>query len=193
MPPAGIFDIRFGSGRVAEEINEALQTIEMTGIEHPIKIKVENMSVRLQDETGKEINENVKSGEEITISKTTINKLIVTGKLIPDVYALEQNYPNPFNPSTTIKYHIPELSFVTLKVYDVLGNEIATLINEKKSIGSFDIKFDATGLPSGIYFYRLRVGSFVETKKMVLPSLKFTTRNFGEGWLRRINIDETSS
>jgi len=99
---------------------------------------------------------------------TTINKLIIIEELIPSEYALEQNYPNPFNPSTTIKFHIPELNFVTLKVYDVLGNEIATLVNEKKSIGSFEIKFDATGLPSGIYFYRLRAGSFVETKKMIL-------------------------
>ena len=126
------------------------------------------MNIRLQDETGNEINEKLKPGEEITISKTTINKLKVTGELIPNEYALEQNYPNPFNPSTTIKFHIPELSFVTLKVYDVLGNEIATLVNEEESIGSFDIEFGAAALPSGIYFYRLRAGSFVETKKMVL-------------------------
>ena len=168
VPPSGTFDIRFASDRIAEDLNSAVQTIQMTGIEHPIKVIVENMNIRLQDETGNEINKNLKPGEEITISKTTINKLMVTGELIPNEYALEQNYPNPFNPSTTIKFHIPELSFVTLKVYDVLGNEIATLFNEEKSIGSFDINFDATGLPSGIYFYRLRAGSFVETKKMVL-------------------------
>ncbi len=79
-----------------------------------------------------------------------------------------QNFPNPFNPSTTIYYSIPELSFVTLKVYDVLGNEIVTLVNEEKSIGTHTIEFDATALPSGIYFYRIQAGSFVETKKMVL-------------------------
>jgi hypothetical protein len=83
-------------------------------------------------------------------------------------YSLNQNYPNPFNPATTIKYQIPELSFVTLKVYDVLGNEIATLVNEEKPVGSYDIEFDANALPSGIYFYRLQAGSFIETKKMVL-------------------------
>ena len=175
VPPSEMFDIRFASDRIAEELNGEFQTIQMTGIEYPIKLRVENMNIRLQDETGKEINENVKSGDEITISNTTINKLMVTRELIPDEYALEQNYPNPFNPNTTIKYHIPELSIVTLKAYDILGNEIATLVNEEKSIGSFVIKFDATGLPSGIYFYRLRAvpigrqaGSFVETKKMLM-------------------------
>jgi len=81
---------------------------------------------------------------------------------------LIQNYPNPFNPATTIKYSIPELSFVILKVYDVLGNEIAILVNEEKPIGNYEVEFDATTLPSGIYFYRLQAGSFVETKKMVL-------------------------
>jgi len=86
----------------------------------------------------------------------------------PWVYLLSQNFPNPFNPTTTIKYQIPELSFVTLKVYDVLGNEIATLVNEENSNGSYEVEFNATTLPSGIYFYRLQAGSFVDTKKMVL-------------------------
>ena len=83
-------------------------------------------------------------------------------------FSLSQNYPNPFNPSTTIKFQIPELSFVTFKVYDVLGNEMRTLVNEEKSIGSYEVNFDASGLPSGIYFYRLKAGPFVETKKMLL-------------------------
>ena len=83
-------------------------------------------------------------------------------------FTLLQNYPNPFNPSTIIKYQIPELSFVTLKIYDVLGNEITNLVNEEEPIGSYEIEFDATTLPSGIYFYKLQAGNFVETKKMVL-------------------------
>lgn len=88
---------------------------------------------------------------------------------------LQQNYPNPFNPKTTIKYQIPELSFVIIKVFDVLGNEIVTLVDEENPTGSYEVEFDAMGLPSGIYFYRLQVvptgrqaGSFVETKKMIL-------------------------
>jgi len=83
-------------------------------------------------------------------------------------YSLSNNYPNPFNPSTTIKFQIPELSIVTLKVYDVLGNEIAILVNEEKPAGNYEIQFDATAFPSGVYFYKLQAGSFVETKKMVL-------------------------
>jgi hypothetical protein len=86
----------------------------------------------------------------------------------PLAFSSEQNFPNPFNPTTKINYHIPQLSFVTLNVYDVLGSEIATLVNEEKSVGSYEIEFNATVLPSGIYFYRLQAGSFVETKKMVL-------------------------
>jgi polyhydroxybutyrate depolymerase len=87
---------------------------------------------------------------------------------IPNNFSLSQNYPNPFNPSTTIKYQIPELSFVILKVYDVLGNEIATLVNEEKTAGTFEITWYAENLSSGVYFYRLQAGSFVETKKMIL-------------------------
>jgi len=87
---------------------------------------------------------------------------------VPLSFKLNQNYPNPFNPRTIIKYDVPELRFVTLTVYDVLGSEIATLINEEKPEGSYEVKFDGIGLPSGIYFYRLQAGSFVETKKMVL-------------------------
>ena len=83
-------------------------------------------------------------------------------------YDLYQNYPNPFNPTTKIKYQIPELSFITLKVYDVLGNEIATLVNEEKPIGNYEVNFDANNQPSGVYFYRLKAGSIVETKKMLL-------------------------
>jgi hypothetical protein len=88
--------------------------------------------------------------------------------VIPDEYSLAQNYPNPFNPTTAIKYQISELSFVTLKVYDVLGNEIAALVNEEKTAGSYEVDFNAKSLTSGVYFYRLQAGSFVETKKMVL-------------------------
>jgi photosystem II stability/assembly factor-like uncharacterized protein len=86
----------------------------------------------------------------------------------PSEYALFQNYPNPFNPSTTIRYSIPNSEFVTLRVYDVLGIEVATLVNEDKSTGSYEIHFNATELSSGVYFYKLQAGNFVETKKMLL-------------------------
>jgi len=83
-------------------------------------------------------------------------------------YSLSQNYPNPFNPTAKIKYSISELCFVTIKVFDVLGSEITTLVNEEKSVGRYEIEFNAKSLPSGIYIYRLQAGDFIETKKMVL-------------------------
>jgi len=91
-------------------------------------------------------------------------------------FSLEHNYPNPFNPSTTIRYSIPKVitsgakqsQIVTLKVYDVLGNEVATLVNEEKPAGSYEVEFDAKDLSSGIYFYKLQAGNFIETKKMIL-------------------------
>jgi len=96
------------------------------------------------------------------------NPVSVETEIVPTEFKLYQNYPNPFNPSTKINYKIPELSLVTLKIYDVLGKEVAKLVNEEEPIGSYEIEFDATTLPSGIYFYRLKAGSFIETKKMVL-------------------------
>jgi photosystem II stability/assembly factor-like uncharacterized protein len=86
-------------------------------------------------------------------------------------FILEQNYPNPFNPLTTIKYQIPQLSFVTLKVYDILGNRVITLVNEELSTGEYEVKFSVTqisNLSSGIYFYQLRADKFIQTRKMVL-------------------------
>jgi len=96
------------------------------------------------------------------------SKIVEVEIPIVNEFLLSQNYPNPFNPTTTIKYQIPELSVVTLKVYDVLGNEIATLVNEEKPSGNYEVEFDGTILTSEVYFYQLRAGSFVETKKMVL-------------------------
>jgi len=87
---------------------------------------------------------------------------------IPTDITLYSNYPNPFNPATTIRFSIPEETFVTLKVFNTLGEEIITLINENIVAGNYEAKFDATGLPSGIYFYRLQVGGFIDTKKMML-------------------------
>ncbi len=83
-------------------------------------------------------------------------------------FRLIQNYPNPFNPVTTIQYSIPRRNNVTLKVFDILGNEVATLVNEEKERGVFSVMFEASNLASGIYFYRLQAGNFVETKKMIL-------------------------
>jgi hypothetical protein len=91
------------------------------------------------------------------------------GSLVsPDSYNLEQNYPNPFNPSTKISWQSPVSSHQTLKVYDVLGNEVATLVDEFREAGRFEVTFDGSNLASGMYLYRLQAGSFIETRKMIL-------------------------
>ena len=89
-------------------------------------------------------------------------------KTIPVEFKLEQNYPNPFNPSTKIQYSLPHSSNVVIKVFDILGNEIETLVNEEKQTGTYDITWYAENLPSGIYFYQLKADNYVETKKMIL-------------------------
>jgi hypothetical protein len=98
--------------------------------------------------------------------------------IIPQNYQLYQNYPNPFNPTTKIKFDIPtSLSFphapsgnplISLKIYDILGREIQTLVNESLQPGSYEVTFDGSNLPSGIYFYRLETNNFVQTKKMLM-------------------------
>lgn len=87
---------------------------------------------------------------------------------VPFTFSLSQNYPNPFNPSTTIKFSIHNSQFATLKVYDMLGREAAALVNEEKTPGNYEVKFNGSNLSSGVYFYRLQSGSFSETKKFVL-------------------------
>jgi len=86
----------------------------------------------------------------------------------PKDYKLEQNFPNPFNPTTTIQYQLPTDSKVTLKIYDILGSEVATLVNEVQQAGYKEIKFDASSLSSGVYIYRLVSGNHISTKKMLM-------------------------
>ncbi|MGB5289352.1 MAG: T9SS type A sorting domain-containing protein, partial [Ignavibacteriaceae bacterium] len=98
---------------------------------------------------------------------------------LPKDFQLYQNYPNPFNPSTTLSFVIGQSSFVSLKVYDMLGNEVATLVDEYKPAGKYEVEFNADshsgkvrsakgGLPSGVYFYQLQSGDFISTKSMVM-------------------------
>lgn len=96
---------------------------------------------------------------------TSINNISET---LPKNFILMQNYPNPFNPTTTIDYSIPKESFVTIKVYDMLGREVATLINEEKNAGEYSVKFNGSILASGVYLYRMKAGNFIQTKKMIL-------------------------
>ncbi|MBK7632776.1 MAG: T9SS type A sorting domain-containing protein [Ignavibacteriales bacterium] len=101
---------------------------------------------------------------DTTISITGISD----AEPLPIYYTLDQNFPNPFNPVTTIKYQIPHRSNVSLKIYDIIGNEVADLINEEQEVGFYNIDFDASKFSSGVYFYRIQAGSFVQTRKMIL-------------------------
>lgn len=87
---------------------------------------------------------------------------------MPSIFTLEQNYPNPFNPTTEIKYQLPSNGFVTLKVYDVIGRNVSTLISERQNAGEHSVTFNAVGLPSGVYFYQLTAGNLVQTRKLML-------------------------
>ncbi|MCX6149368.1 MAG: T9SS type A sorting domain-containing protein [Ignavibacteriales bacterium] len=90
------------------------------------------------------------------------------GKAKPQEYILAQNYPNPFNPTTRIKFSIPQIGLVTIKVYNLLGNLVTTLVNQDKPAGNYEVEFNGAGLSSGVYFYTLQSGSFREIKKFIL-------------------------
>jgi len=100
----------------------------------------------------------------VTFQLTGVNDPITS----PSKFELEQNYPNPFNPTTTIRFTIPEKSQVTLKVFDMLGREVSTLVNEVKDAGTHTVKFAGKDLPSGMYLYTLTAGNYTATKKMML-------------------------
>jgi hypothetical protein len=109
----------------------------------------------------------VVGGNTARINQTIVSLVNEEG-IVPEGYTLKQNYPNPFNPLTTISFSIPSSAFTSLKVYDILGNEVATLLNEEKQAGNYEIQFDASALKSGVYLYRLNAGNFSEMKKMIL-------------------------
>lgn len=117
------------------------------------------------------------TSEPIIKNVDTFSVILVKGKplsvqknnnMLPSVYSLSQNYPNPFNPSTKIEYQLPASSNVEMKVLDILGREIATLVNETKSAGTYSVEWNASQFPSGMYFYRMQAGNFVQIKKLLL-------------------------
>ena len=107
------------------------------------------------------------STDKIVSSVEESGEPVAAGR-VPRTMALWQNYPNPFNPGTTIGFVVPRAGFVTLKAYNVLGEEVATLVAKDHAAGEFAVTWDATGLPSGVYFYRLTAGPYVQTNKAVL-------------------------
>jgi hypothetical protein len=174
IPPNGVFDVRFSSDRYVENINNLSKELVINTFAYPIKIKVEGIEIRLRDLiNGKLVDVRLKDGEEIVIENSKMNKFLVEAIGHPSKFELYQNFPNPFNASTVIRFHLSESNFTTLKIYDLFGKEVATLINDKLSAGTYEVKFSSDdlkdkSLSSGIYFYQLKSGKYSEMKKMIL-------------------------
>jgi len=99
---------------------------------------------------------------------TPSTEIIEEENLIPTKYALKQNYPNPFNPSTTIEFSIPKTGFVTLKIYNLLGQDVATLVSDKLAPDNYKYNWDASNFSSGVYFFKINAGKFQKVQKMIL-------------------------
>lgn len=154
--PAGNFEFKYAMGYPGVESQNGGSSY----LDNEMGFGV-NHSLFLQDGPPIEILHKFGVQDPVTSVETENN-------LTPNTYLLSQNYPNPFNPSTTIKYSVPTAQLVTLKVYNLLGQEVATLVNEMQNAGNYIAKFDASSLSSGIYFYTLKAGNFTSTKKMIL-------------------------
>lgn len=182
VPPQGSFDARFesaGGGTMVQthpsEVSEAIElpiTIRSSAYPLTVTWKVNAAEVAYELRASEDVVQTLTGEGTLRIGNDAVNRLslrVVGGSsALPKEYALLQNYPNPFNPVTVIRFEVPSSKFVTLKVYDLLGREVATLVNEAKQPGTYDVTFDATNLPSGVYFYRLTAGEFVATRKLVL-------------------------
>lgn len=182
VPPAGVFDARFGGDYLffaPASGTEREKSILLSSVVFPVKVSWEvtdslGGNFELYNPVVPQLVFPLEGSGNVTLQteegSNLIMRFVQTGvsEKIPESFALEQNYPNPFNPATTIKYDIPVGSFVTLKIYNTLGQEVAALLNEMQAPGFKSLKWDASNLPSGIYIYRLTAGKFTDVKKMIL-------------------------
>ncbi|HMD13731.1 MAG TPA: T9SS type A sorting domain-containing protein, partial [Bacteroidota bacterium] len=174
LPPDGEFDVRFSSNRILETIGEKQAgkfPIVIQGAEFPVTLSWQENANSVKASIvidGKETFLNGKATIRIVNPSSTILLKLLGTPAIPSAFALQQNYPNPFNPSTKFSFSVPKTSQVSIKIYDVLGREVVTLLNEKKDPGEYTLTWTAASIPSGVYFYRMSAGNFVQTKKMVL-------------------------
>ncbi|RCK77331.1 MAG: peptidase S8 and S53, subtilisin, kexin, sedolisin [Ignavibacteriae bacterium] len=177
LPPGDAFDIRFSTNKLVENFNfntHSQKYIDIQAIEYPITLswEIRDGSTYILNSKGN-LNISLIGNGNYTINTISDNRLSMKlvslqSNRIPLEYSLSQNYPNPFNPVTKITYSIPKDGKVILKVYNVIGNEVAELVNEFKEAGNYDISWDASSQPSGVYFYKLQAGNFTSVKKMLL-------------------------
>lgn len=167
MPPKGIFDVRFATNKYIESIAGTGQQVNISGAVYPVTIKASGADLTVYNPVTGE-NHLVLDGKELIIADENIKSVEISTAEIPEDYALYQNYPNPFNPKTTIRIAVPQTSKVSLKIYDVVGREVETIVNKELEPGYYNFNWNASHYASGVYIYRVIAGDFVQTKKLVL-------------------------
>lgn len=171
VPPSGIFDVRFGSDKYVEDIAQTNTVkINSTGGETILTMHEANgTTLRVKDPVdGSILDAELKEGTVLKIPASLNSILIESPLTAPETYQLSQNFPNPFNPSTVISYAIPKDGIAKLIVYDITGREVSVPVNKFQTAGKYQIKFDAGGLSSGVYFYRFTSGTYENVKRMVV-------------------------
>lgn len=173
-PPLGSFDVRFESGRIIEVASATRRVdlpILLTGVSYPVHLKTElhgsmtDASIEIGSSTYA-----LSGHDELVLAEPGSSVTLKFGQVakIPSEFALAQNYPNPFNPSTTIEYALPSESKVLLTIYNMLGQRVGILVDAVESPGFKKVRFESGALTSGVYFYHIQAGSFVESKKLLL-------------------------
>ncbi len=178
-PPAGSFDARFASGMMVETVSPASEAhslvVRVTPVDNPVIVRwnilgADKRRYTITDEAGSPVD--MAPNGRLTLSGSGAGERTLTisysDPVLPKEFALQQNYPNPFNPSTTISYELPVAGFVTIKIYNILGNEVASVVNGTQEAGFHSAVFDASALPSGVYIYKMQSERFTAVKKMML-------------------------
>jgi len=172
--PSQVFDARFADDTYAQNLDKP-QRIRINGNKFPITLKADGIDLEIRDaqSNGKNFKVSLRNGESFTLSNASFTELLISKLDVPTEFALSQNYPNPFNPTTMIKFGIPVDSKVTLKVFDMLGQEVKEVFSGEIKTGWHEIEFNATGLATGMYIYRIEAKGvngqdFFSTKKMLL-------------------------
>lgn len=173
LPPAGpqgVFDARFATGKMAEVLQNAIQTIQISNAKYPVRVWCSEAAIAITDKAtnGKLLNKIISKGEIFTITNPAVTAIEVRSDVKPLTYSLSQNYPNPFNPTTTITFTLPEKTYTELTIYNQLGQKVATAISGEMEAGIHQYEWNAQHLSSGVYLYELKTAKFTQVKKLVL-------------------------